>query len=114
MSSPVKVNICKKDYYITHENSDYIRRVATAAEDLIYDIQQKTAKSTFDASILACVSLMDDFVTAKNNNEKLMSEIKKYATEKSMAVRELDDVSAKLTALTVKYEELLRSKSQTA
>jgi cell division protein ZapA len=99
----LKVNICGKEYFLqTEEDPTYVYNLARALEKKINSLTENHNVSSYSASIMVAMSLLDDLKHLDREYSKaqhFMSEFSKAKEQRDSAVQEVQELKLKIAQL---------------
>jgi cell division protein ZapA len=99
----LKVIICGKEYVLqTNEEPTYIYNLARALEKKITTLAETNNVSTYNASVMVAMALLDDLKHLDKEYSKLQlstAEVDKLKEQRDSALKEIKRLNAKITQL---------------
>ena len=102
------VNINNAEYRITSSaDEEYVRHVAYHVDKNMRELLSRDRRlSTSMAAVLTAVNVADEYMQAKEDNEKLRTQLLKYAEEAGASKLSLDKLNAELSRLRAENQSL--------
>ncbi len=102
------VNINNAEYRITSSaDEEYVRHVAYHVDKNMRELLSRDRRlSTSMAAVLTAVNVADEYMQAKEDNEKLRTQLLKYAEEAGASKLALDKLNAEIGRLRAENQSL--------
>ena len=84
---------------VADDNEEYMIKVAAITDQKIRSIVETTRASSSQASVLACLNIVDDLLKANELCEHMRAQLKEYIEEASKAKMELNELKREVVRL---------------